>query len=237
MAESGSKKYLMVFIITAAIFGTALFVSQRLSDKRIEEVRAIESKIAIDILSSETQFNLLAESSCQDVGGSPFLSTELNTLAGELSYTEERLGDNNEVVIGLKKYYTLLQIKDYILMKRITEKCGIEPIVILYFYSNKGDCENCKKVGYVLDYLRSQYPTLRVYAFDYNLDISALQTMVSIFKIKNELPALVINEKVHYNIASLEDIEKIIPEIKKLKAEQEKAAAATTTATSTRSRP
>jgi len=233
MIDTNTKKYLVVFVITAAIFGTALFINNRLTDKRIAEVQAIENKIAIDILSSETQFNLLAESSCIDVGSAPVLSTELNELAGELSFTESRLGSESQVVIDLKKYYTLLQIKDFILMKRITEKCGIKPIVILYFYSNKGDCEDCKKVGYVLDYLRTEYPSIRVYAFDYNLDISAIQTLVSIYKVKNELPALVINDKAYYKITNLEDLEKALPEIKILKAEQEKAEAILKTSTTT----
>jgi hypothetical protein len=56
-----SKKYLFAFLITALIFGTAVVASQKLNGKKIQDVRAIEDRVALDILSSETQFALLAE--------------------------------------------------------------------------------------------------------------------------------------------------------------------------------
>ena len=63
-----SKKYIAAFAITAVIFGTAIFVSNILSQKKLEDVRAIENRVALDILSSETQFALLEETSCKDIG-------------------------------------------------------------------------------------------------------------------------------------------------------------------------
>jgi hypothetical protein len=51
------KKYILVLLITVAIFATALYVSNRLNDRRIDEIRSIGDQISIDILSSETQFS------------------------------------------------------------------------------------------------------------------------------------------------------------------------------------
>lgn len=220
------QKYLLVFAITLAIFGTALYISNVASEKRLAEIKSIEDKIAIDILSSETQFNLLAESSCSDVSSRPVLSEELNSLAAKLSYTEESLGADNEEVINLKRYYSLLQIKDYLLMTKIAEKCGTKPLVVLYFYSNIGDCPECERMGYVLTFLRNEYPELRVYSFDYNLDLSALRTLRSILKIENSLPAIVVKGKTYYGFKSIEEFEEIVPELKelRLRAEAEKAA-------------
>ncbi len=209
------KKYAFVFILAAAIFATVFWVNALFNRWRITDIRSIGDQIAVDILSSETQFSLLAESSCHDLGTS-VLSTEINALASKLSYAEENLGSNNPEVIALKRYYSLLQIKDYLLMKKISEKCGTKPIVILYFYSNAGDCPLCERTGYILTYLREQYPDLRVYSFDYHLDLSALRTLISMFKIENRLPTIMVNDKVHYNLASLEEIEKVVPELKKL---------------------
>ncbi len=217
------RKYILVFLITGAIFATALYVSNLINNKRVAELRSIENQIAINILSSETQYSLLAERSCKDLRENSALSSELNGLTERLSFTEKSLGTKNEEVITLKRYYSLLQIKDYLLMKRVSEKCGIEPITVLYFYSNKGDCPLCEKTGLVLDHLRSQYPQVRVYAFDYNLDVSAIRTLISLFRVENKLPALVFgDEMVVYGLSSTDDFEKALPVLKKLKAEKEK---------------
>lgn len=222
-AKIDTKKYMLAFVVTALVFFGALLISNRFSQKRIEEIKSIENNIALDILASETQFALLQESSCRAVDHRTAFSEELNNLAQKLSYTEENLGDKNKEVIDLKKYYSLLQVKDYLLIGKINEKCGIKPITIIYFYSNAGDCDDCKREGYVLTKLREELPELRIYSFDYNLDLSVVKTMKSIYGIKNTLPALVVGDEVYYGFKSPEDIEKIIPQIKKLRATQEKA--------------
>ncbi|MCK5059823.1 MAG: hypothetical protein KAR00_01585 [Candidatus Pacebacteria bacterium] len=214
------RKYVFVFIITSVIFFTAFFVGNYFNEKKIEEIRSIENNIAIDILSSETQYALLAESSCDTIGDS-ILSEELGSLGEKLAYTEERRGNDNLEVISLKKSYSLLLIKDYLLMNRISEKCGLNPIFILYFYSNKGDCPDCTREGYVLTRLRKKYPALRIYSFDYNLDLSAVQTLISIKKIERKLPALVIDNSVYYGFQGVKDIEKIIPRLSEIASSTE----------------
>ena len=221
------KKYIITFFITAVIFFGAFFVSNYFNDKRVEEIKAIQDKISVDILSSETQYDLLTSASCKNLDQS-VLSKELNDLASRLSYMEDTVGDTNAEVLYLKQDYSLLEIKDYLLMQKIAEKCGHEPLSILYFYSNKGDCEECKQEGYVLTYLREQYPALRVYSFDYNLDVGALQTLISIDDVDNNLPALVINDKVYYGFKSVDDIQKILPQLSPLQKSATSTAATST---------
>jgi hypothetical protein len=223
------KKYIYAFLITALIFGTAIYASSRLGNKKLAEVRDIEDKLSLDILSSETQFALLEETLCKDVGNT-YLSKEVGNLAERLSFAETENPKNDPNVINLKKYYSLLEIKDYLLMKKITAKCGVRPTFILYFYSNLGDCEDCTKAGYVLTALHDKYPDLRIYSFDYNLDLEAIKTLTSIYKVENRLPALIINGDPYYGFRSLEDLESNIPAIKRL---QTALIASTTKATTT----
>lgn len=211
------KQYIFSFAITAVIFTTAILTSNWFANKRVVEIRGIQDKIAIDILSSETQFSLLEESSCNDIG-SGSLSTELGTLEEKLTYTEKDRGFDDAEVQTLKRYYSLLEIKDYLLMNKISEKCKRTPVSIIYFYSIDDTCEDCEREGFVLTKLRETYPELRVYSFDYNMDMSAVKTLISINKVKNELPAIVIKDKVYYGFQSVEDIEKVVPELKKMKA-------------------
>ena len=227
------KKYIYTFGITAAIFVTAIFLSNYFGQKKLNEIKNIESRIAVDILASETQFSLLEELSCRDIG-STFLSKELAELGDKLAFTEESRGADDPEVINLKRYYSLLQIKDFLLFQKVKARCGaptgsLPPII--YFYSNEdGACDDCEKEGFVLTRLREEYPELRVYSFDYDLDLSALTTLINIYNIKGDLPALLINDKLHYGFQSIEDTKEIIPELKKLdvlKAEKAKQATST----------
>ena len=222
MHSFDAKKYLYVLAITSFIFFTAIFFSNYFNDRRLSELRSIADTISVDILSSETQYALFQESSCTDVG-TPTLAPQLNELAEKLSYAEGQLGDKNEEVRELKRYYSLLEIKDYLLNKRIAEKCGQAPSYVIYFYSNEGDCPDCEREGYVLTYLREKYPSLKVYSFDYHLDLAALRTLISILKIKNELPSVVIGGQVSYGFKEKEALEAFLP--KKLRDEAERAAA------------
>ena len=223
------QKYILVFIITAAIFATAFYVATRLDSRRLADIRATQESVSIDILSSETQFALLGNLDCKTISENPILSTELNSLAGRLSVAEENLGATNAEVIRLKKQYSLLQIKDYILMQQVSQKCNLKPVFVLYFYSNQGNCSECGPAGDVLTYLRTQYPGLRVYSFDYNLDLSAVRTLISLRGLQGQLPALVINDRPPvYGFKTFEEIQTLIPELKTLST--------TTAATSTKQR-
>lgn len=213
------KKYVIVLFITTTIFASGLWISNYLSNKKIDQLKSIEDKISVDLMSSETQFSLLQELSCKDVS-TTVLSSELNSLADKITYSENNIGNDDTNVVSLKKYYSLLEIKDYLLMKKITERCGQKSIFILYFYKNE-KCDDCTRQGYVLTELRQKYPNLRVYSFDYNLDLSSIKAMTSIYKVPDNLPAIVINGKVYSGFKSVEEIEKTFPELETIKPEED----------------
>ena len=208
-------KYILAFLITALIFATAIVANNVFNAKRIEQIRSLQEGISIDILSLETQFDLLQEQSCEHISEDSVLSRELDTLARKLSFAEAQLGADDEEVLRLKRHYSLLEIKDLLLMQKVSEKCGLEPIFLLYFYSNKrGECPDCKRQGYVLTELARRYPALRIYSFDYNLELSALETLISVRRVPDELPVLVVNDAVYTGFHSADDIARIVPNLR-----------------------
>ena len=218
-----AHKYFYALLITLAIFLGLTWLSNYFDAQRLNEVKAIDASISTDILSSETQFDLLKETPCEDLGVSS-LSQELDSLGSRLSFLESSRGTNDAQVIGLKLNYSLLEIKDFILMQSLSEKCHTKPVFVLYFYSNSGDCPSCSDMGAVLTALREDYPAVRVYSFDYHANLSAVDTFEKIYKVKDELPATVIHGKPIYGLQSLSAIEDLMPELKNL---------STTTATTT----
>ncbi|HRH24440.1 MAG TPA: hypothetical protein PK109_02540 [Candidatus Paceibacterota bacterium] len=207
-----TRNALIALLITVAIIGTVLYAVNFLNQQRVAELRSIEDQLATDTLSIETQFALLEEAPCEDIAAGT-ISQEVGGVGDKLAYAEERAGANDPEVLRLKERYTLLQIRDYLLTKRLSETCGVNPVVALYFYSNvPGECEECDRAGYALSYLRQTYPALRVYSFDYHLDLAALRTFISVLKVHDgEFPAFVIQGKPSYGFTSLEDLEKAFP--------------------------
>lgn len=221
------SKYIISLVITVAIFATAFYVSSYFSNKKLESLSNIQNSIAVDILSNETQF-LLKEISCSEDNFNP-VSSQINELGDKLTYTEQQLGGDNETVKYLKKYYSLLQIKDYLVGKKIADKCGKskKPIFMIYMYSNKkGACNDCGKQATVLSELKTLYPELRVYTFDYDLDLAPIETMKKIYKINSSstFPILVVEDKAYYGLKNLDELKSLLPDTLK---------EATSTATST----
>ena len=207
------KKYIIVFFITATLFASAFYITNYFYNNKINQLKNIQDNISIDILSSETQFSLLQESSCVDVNNS-VLSQEINNIADKINYSEKNFANDNTDVRYLKRYYSLLEIKDYLLMKKINERCGTKNSFILYMYSSDPTCTDCVKQEYVLSVLREKYPQLRIYSVDYDLDLSVIKTLISIYKIPSNVPVMVIDGKNYSGFRSVEEVEKIIPQLK-----------------------
>ncbi|MDR3519588.1 MAG: hypothetical protein P4L63_01730 [Candidatus Pacebacteria bacterium] len=222
------KKYLIVLLITAGLFVTAIYLSNYFGNQKIKQLQNIQDQISIDVLSSETQFSLLSELSCKDISDSVF-SDELSELGNKLQWSQDNLGNTTEVSY-LQKYYSLLEIKDYLLTKQISTRCGVKAAFILYFYTTAQNCSLCQQESLVLSTLRTEYPDLRVYSFDYSTDLSAVTSMLQIYKIKDTaLPALVIDDNVLTGFHSVDELDSLIQQSFKLQSTTNTTTTPTTT--------
>ncbi|MEI6316734.1 MAG: hypothetical protein WCO65_03380 [bacterium] len=208
------KKYLIAFFISAIVFLGAIVLSNYFSNKKLDTLSTIQENISIDLLSSETQYSLLGTLDCSQISPSAVLSDQLNDLSKKIEYSDASIGSSAQLT-RLKESYSLLEIKDYLLMKELTSRCGQKSVFVLYFYTTNDSCTDCLKQGYVLTALREKYPLLRVYSFDYGLNLSAVETLEKIYGLKDTvLPAMVSDGKVYTGFHSVEDIEKLIPKLK-----------------------
>lgn len=203
------SKYILAFFLTAGIFGGAVFLSSYINKKKLENIRELQDRVATDILSSETQLDLVKDLSCEDVGNT-YLSSEIAKLAQRITYTEEN-GTSPEDSLELKKQYSILEVKDFVISKQIAERCNNIPVTILYFYTDKTICPDCVKQGYVLDALRNKYDDVRIYSFDSNLDLTTIKTLKTVYGINDQLPALVIDGVTVNGFKSLDEIIAVLP--------------------------
>lgn len=208
--ESHTRRYVMAFILSAMIFLSGFLVSNFLTSKKLESLNTIESNISLNILSLETQFEILKEAPCETENNT-LLTKEISDLADKLSILENN-GENKDRIIDAKKRYSLLLVKDYLLSQRLSSECGVKPTFVIYFYKNAEDCPDCVKTGAALSALRSEYERMRVYAFDYNLDLPIIKTLASVYNVQPNLPAVVINKKTYYGLVNKESIDALLPQ-------------------------
>ncbi|MEK7178962.1 MAG: hypothetical protein AAB727_01765 [Patescibacteria group bacterium] len=191
------KKYGLVFFITATIFLIAFFVSTLFYNKRLDEFGAIENRVSLNFLALEIEADLLSELSCDEEYVSLTVS-DLEALGDRLSYLESKNTDK-ETIHALKTQYSLFELKDYLFLKQLKARCGEDLHFIFYFYSNEAtDCKECDKQGYVLEKIRKEHPSVRVYSFDYNLEIPGINTLKRFYGLKKELPIVVVDRQVLY---------------------------------------
>lgn len=195
------------------IFGFTFLLSAIFSNKKISQLKEIQDRIAIDILSTETRYSLLEKTSCDHVvrgEDDEFgLSQELNTLARKLKHMESQLGPNDTDVLFVKQYYTLLQIKDFLLMQELDDRCDHDLFTILYFH--EGGCKDCQRQSLTLDEIVDEYPGTRVYWLDLDTPSPAMSTLVSLFEV-TEGPTMVIDGEAFKGFVSYDDIEELLPE-------------------------
>lgn len=205
------KKYVVAFVITAAIFATAFGITSWVNGQRVDELRTMQDAISVNLLSSDMQYNLLRDANCSDLFNAS-VGQELGDLSDRLSYMESIGKGADPAVVNLKRYYSLLEIRDYLLANSAASKCPRRPVPILYFYT--ANCPDCDRQGQVLTYLRQHNPDiLRVYSFDDNLDVSALRTLANIHKVADPFPVLVIGGVTYNGFKSIDDIQKLVPSL------------------------
>lgn len=213
-----TTRYFLALVISLVIFMTGFLASNTLTNKKLETLKNIEDDISLNILSSETEYDILREVSCDTITNSnqTVLTKEIGTLADNLSLLEGN-NEDDERIISAKKRYSLLLIKDYLLSKRLTDDCGTKPTFVIYFYGNADVCPECVKTGYALSSLRDDYEKLRVYAFDYNLDLPIIKTFASLYGVReDQLPAVIINQKLYVGLNTKESIDELLPKEVKL---------------------
>jgi len=198
-------KVLATFSLATLIFLVGIMLGNFISNKKIDMIMDLEQDLKTETYAAETQYMLLTQEPCRDVDTSP-LNEELYQIGSKIAYMENQLGATNKKVIELKEYYSLLEIKHWMLLKKIQSECNQDFNLILYFYSNNGDCQSCEQQGFILNYIKKKHENTKVYSFDINNKNSALSTLKLIYNITGT-PSLVINDRPFIGFKETKDIE------------------------------
>ena len=204
-------RYLVAFVISASIFVIGLLIGTIFTENKLSSIDKLEQDLRTQVLTVETQYSIASQNPCALID-SDELNSELYKLDSTLSSLETDLGKNNEDVLRLVEYYSLLEVRQWLFVKDASKKCGKNPILILFFYSNNANkCTDCEVQGYVLTFLRKQYPEKSIYVYSFNTDINntVIKTMMKVYNVKT-LPSIVINDKTYEGFKDRNQLEKIL---------------------------
>jgi hypothetical protein len=201
-------KYVATFSLATLIFISGLIVGQIIAEVKFKEFTAVATELKTSLLAMDTQEKIAEKYLCDvDIFK---LTEEKSKLGRRLAFLEEKYGKNDEKVIALKKEYSLLSIRQWLLVEEFKDNCYGNLTIILFFYSNRRNVSDSEIQGSILDYIYYHYPKkVVIYAFDYDLDLEVINILKEVFGIK-QVPSLIINQKVYTGLVSREMIEELL---------------------------
>lgn len=201
-------KYVAVFSLATLIFISGLIVGQIIAEIRLKDFIAASADLKTSLLAMDTHEKIAEEYLCDvDIFQ---LTEEKAELGRHLAFLEEKYGRKDRRVLALKKEYSLLSIRQWLLMRKYKEQCYEDLTIILFFYSNERNVSDSELQGSILDYIYHSHPEkVVIYAFDYDLDLEAINTLEEIYGIK-QVPSIVVNQKVYAGLTKSETIEKLL---------------------------
>lgn len=203
-------KYLAVLAITALVFIAGILIGNYFASQKLEQIDYIGQDLKTDTAAMELQYELIAEDPCEHINSTP-LADELYEMASKLDFMETRRGEDDRNVRDLKEYYSLLELRHWLFMKKTRKECNQTNSLILFFYTNEEDCDDCKEQGFILTWLRKNYADVYIYSFDYTIENAALDTVKRLYGVKGT-PAMVIDKETYNEFLTKKELEKIIQE-------------------------
>ncbi|MFP4112218.1 MAG: hypothetical protein ACLFPQ_00980 [Candidatus Woesearchaeota archaeon] len=185
------SKYAAVFLLTTLIFLSGLYLGNTILGKKLQQVDSFAEQIKTDTLALEVQYLLFQEDPCKYINTTP-LTDELYQLALRLDYMENRMEKENPDVLRMKEYYYLLELRHWLFLKKTRDQCGTNDIFILYFYGDEKACSQCEEQGFILTWLRTNYPSVKVYSFDITSDNIAVETVKKFYGV-SQPPTIIID--------------------------------------------
>ncbi len=201
------SRIILAIVLGTLIFSIGVLISQVLGYYYISDMKLELEKTYNKQLGWLLSLNILEHYACNMNGLE--VSKERIKLGQELYTLESIFGKQDPKVLAKKEYFQILEVQEYLLMKDIKEKCNKSYVLILYFYSNKGDCDECIAQGMILDDLWKNNKNVSIFSFDYNIKNPATEALKKLYGVKG-YPALVIDGKTYNRFLTKEELDKII---------------------------
>ena len=191
------EKYIISGVIAFLIFALGLTLGLIVEDQRYEWAQQIAQEQELSYLSLQLQYLFL--NTFEDKGDCAVLFKTLqdtiDDLSGSLSkvidYEKEESIDKEEFQF-IAKRYTLDNLRYWLLANKAKERCDLDIVTTVYFYSD--DCDSCPSQGMILTYFKKLFGD-QLLVFPINIDQREKEPMVdlmmSLYDI-NKYPSIIV---------------------------------------------
>ncbi|PIU75717.1 hypothetical protein COS75_02905 [Candidatus Pacearchaeota archaeon CG06_land_8_20_14_3_00_35_12] len=205
-----SNKYAAAFAISALLLIIGILIGNYVSSSKIKTIDKMENDLKFEMMSIELQDLLYQQSPCS-FSITP-LEEKLEDVNSKIAFMEFHLGKKDSNLLELKKYYSLLEAKHFLLMKTRKNNCNLNYSLALFFYSNNNSfIAESERQGYVLDSLRDELSPqkFKVYPFDVDLNLDIIKDLEALNNIA-EVPTTIIDGAVFIGFHSKDELRKYI---------------------------
>ncbi|MFH1470725.1 MAG: hypothetical protein ABIF01_03180 [Candidatus Micrarchaeota archaeon] len=215
MERKLSPLHIVALIITSLIFIVGLLVGWQLG-------YTAESQMKLDFEQLRSEGYMLevlsllkgrGEMSCP-IYEKQFseLSRKTEEYGDKLNYMENQVGKFDSKVMSLKSDYSLMQMRNYLLLKDLDENCGSKHLTILYFYTNE-DYSPKTDQGIALADALAGLPEIRGKTRIYHFDVNVRNSVVDALKEQYGItiaPTIIINGKKYEGYRGAEECKGIL---------------------------
>jgi len=199
--------YLKAFVISILIFLLGILVGLSIERFFVSDLSSRASSIENSVQEIELEmlyFQSFDDYSCEFINEIiRKTNNELDELADKLlGYSETSVLFTGEQIKNIKRKYTFLLIKDWLLQERVKRSCGTGTVTILYFYDTEG-CNDCLVQGDVLTALKNRFKDkVMIFPLDANMDVEMVNILMNRFNVTST-PSIVIDEKTYTGIVDM----------------------------------
>jgi len=212
--EINIHKYIAITALTALVFILGILLGNYIANTRLSSLEKTQADLTMQISGLELKNTLMKSVDVCNLTWNELLEEKVD-MGKKVERLEMRFGKENENVLRQKEIYELIEIRTWLILREMREKCNASINLILYFYTNKendekGSWRQCEDQGYVLDAVYQRYPqNISTFIFDINIQNPAVDTIQQIYDI-NKVPSLVINEEVYVEYKNFKSLEEIL---------------------------
>ncbi len=205
------KKFFLILVLTSIIFSIGVFIGSKFTSHVIIDIEQSQEALKNQISGINLKNEILKKTDICSLSWDSIWKDKVE-LGNLVEILEKRLGKEDPKVISLKTDYQLVQVRTWLLLKEIKERCSIPTKIILFFYTNKkddlkGDHKLSEAQGVVLNAIYQKYGSdVSIFSFDINIKNPAIETLMYIYGITNT-PTLVIEDKTYIGFKSIPEIE------------------------------
>ncbi|MFA6073010.1 MAG: hypothetical protein WC758_02780 [Candidatus Woesearchaeota archaeon] len=205
------------FIIAILLFGIGITLGIILDNQRVKWSTDQAKTQKLDYESLQWQYLFLSsrenkQDMCVLLQASLEKSVEdLGTSLEKIQEYQQQASINTKDYELIEREYTINNLKYWFLASRTREECGVDNVIILYFFSQT-NCPICSNQGVILTHYKNIYQD-KLLVFPINVDLENEETNIKLLKNMYDvkyLPSIVVGDTRYEGVVDSDRLGKII---------------------------